>query len=475
MVLSSLTPKAIGATGERTTLLNFFFSNKNNKNYSWGFFCVHFMFFPSQWRKSKLVEEWTPVMVPMSGTHLFSLVIAACSCYALFACGIAPKTLIPDVPDIQISLKPGLLGCCGDRPARLHRHRVCALAAAGAISADSRHVAVHRGGNDCITPTPLPKPRDSTSGCGRRESRATQPMRLCGRPRCQVVLAQCRESTSAVETILDRLRAHGCNVTLTAYCKCGATDSAGNPLALADGEPLCAMQLPNVGREGHTYLHHLQQRRNSLAPLTLFVNGGVASKHWLQRDVARMLRRFPRAFADGLRYMDSDGFRALGAGRTRARSRHGRLPAHGAAWRQRPVGAGAEEAAALAVAHLEEACAAPARQGAKGQPPRRPCCGACGAVRCCHGFNDVCIGQEYLFEQQTNCSWRGSTADNYAPAAAYESQLAPVAPPNLLVWAAAAWDKAPQVRMRCNDCAGFSVRMIALRLRLQRRQEGSTC
>jgi hypothetical protein len=34
-----------------------------------------------------------------------------------------------------------------------------------------------------------------------------------------------------------------------------------------------AKQLPNVGREAHTYLHHIVQRYNSLAPLTVFCQG----------------------------------------------------------------------------------------------------------------------------------------------------------------------------------------------------------
>lgn len=36
-----------------------------------------------------------------------------------------------------------------------------------------------------------------------------------------------------------------------------------------------SIQLPNVGREGHTYLHHLHSRYNSLARVTLFLMGSA--------------------------------------------------------------------------------------------------------------------------------------------------------------------------------------------------------
>ena len=33
----------------------------------------------------------------------------------------------------------------------------------------------------------------------------------------------------------------------------------------------CTASLPNVGNEGHSYLHHMRVRHASLAPLTLFL------------------------------------------------------------------------------------------------------------------------------------------------------------------------------------------------------------
>lgn len=37
-----------------------------------------------------------------------------------------------------------------------------------------------------------------------------------------------------------------------------------------------SIQLPNVGREGHTFLHHLHSRYDSLARVTLFLMGSAA-------------------------------------------------------------------------------------------------------------------------------------------------------------------------------------------------------
>ena len=44
-----------------------------------------------------------------------------------------------------------------------------------------------------------------------------------------------------------------------------------------------AQQLPNVGREGHTFLAHLHARYDSLAEVTLFVMDSVEISRW---DVA---------------------------------------------------------------------------------------------------------------------------------------------------------------------------------------------
>lgn len=89
----------------------------------------------------------------------------------------------------------------------------------------------------------------------------------------EIVVAHYKESLAW----LDRLP----GVTATVYAKGGG---AGIPL-------------PNVGREAHTYLHHIVSRYDSLAPCTVFCQG-----HPLPH-----VRDYPEAFAQ-----DYPGFRALG-------------------------------------------------------------------------------------------------------------------------------------------------------------------
>jgi len=53
-----------------------------------------------------------------------------------------------------------------------------------------------------------------------------------------------------------------------------------------------AIPLPNLGREAHTYLHHLAERHDSLADLTIFVQGHPF-------DHAPDLHKFLRSLAQG--------------------------------------------------------------------------------------------------------------------------------------------------------------------------------
>ena len=58
----------------------------------------------------------------------------------------------------------------------------------------------------------------------------------------------------------------------------------------------CDGALPNVGNEGHSYLHHMAARHASLAPLTLFLpdtvwNDPTLSKPHFMHDVVVRARR----------------------------------------------------------------------------------------------------------------------------------------------------------------------------------------
>ncbi len=58
----------------------------------------------------------------------------------------------------------------------------------------------------------------------------------------------------------------------------------------------CAVRLPNLGNEGHSYLAHMERRHGSLAPLTLFLpdtmwnDGTLAKPHFTHDIVVRAVR-----------------------------------------------------------------------------------------------------------------------------------------------------------------------------------------
>jgi len=85
-------------------------------------------------------------------------------------------------------------------------------------------------------------------------------------------------------------------VRVTIYDKGGDLDAQTVPRA-------DVQRLPNVGREAHTALHHLVERRETLAPVTLFCQGRPFDHAW---DFHRVVR----ALASGAEPVD--GFRWIG-------------------------------------------------------------------------------------------------------------------------------------------------------------------
>jgi hypothetical protein len=77
----------------------------------------------------------------------------------------------------------------------------------------------------------------------------------------------------------------------------------GGDLTPADVPRSELVRLPNLGREAHTYLHHLLTRRDALAPLTVFCQGHPF-------DHASDFHRTLRALATGEERVQ--GFRWLG-------------------------------------------------------------------------------------------------------------------------------------------------------------------
>lgn len=77
----------------------------------------------------------------------------------------------------------------------------------------------------------------------------------------ELVVAHYREDVSWLSNIPPQIR-------VTVYDKSGDKNGAGSTPSTAR-----ALPLPNVGREAHTYLHHICTRYETLAPLTIFCQG----------------------------------------------------------------------------------------------------------------------------------------------------------------------------------------------------------
>lgn len=93
--------------------------------------------------------------------------------------------------------------------------------------------------------------------------------------RLEVVLAVCNEPAEridALQAFASRLRAatqhahsREWTVSMRMYCKCGV-------------HAWCDERLPNVGREGHTFLEHMVRHYDQLADVTLFMNPGTGDR-----------------------------------------------------------------------------------------------------------------------------------------------------------------------------------------------------
>jgi hypothetical protein len=68
------------------------------------------------------------------------------------------------------------------------------------------------------------------------------------------------------------------------------------------------IKLPNIGREGHTYLHHIIQNYNNLADITVFLPGSAGSpiydKFSKAKNLIYKILKFKRAFMLGYHVKD---------------------------------------------------------------------------------------------------------------------------------------------------------------------------
>jgi hypothetical protein len=79
----------------------------------------------------------------------------------------------------------------------------------------------------------------------------------------ELVVARCEEDLRWLRRVPEKIR-------VTIYNK-GSELKSGS--AIPEREGTRVLQLPNIGREAHTYLAHLTECRESLAPVTVFCQG----------------------------------------------------------------------------------------------------------------------------------------------------------------------------------------------------------
>lgn len=114
-------------------------------------------------------------------------------------------------------------------------------------------------------------------------------------PQIELVVARFNEPLNWLRRVSPRIR-------ITVYDKSG------------EGEPASAatIALPNIGRESHTYLHHIVNRYQTLTPLTVFCQGKPFDHAFDFHHTLRQLAQASDAQTSEWMEHADDGFRALG-------------------------------------------------------------------------------------------------------------------------------------------------------------------
>jgi len=219
-----------------------------------------------------------------------------------------------------------------------------------------------------------------------------------------VVLSLCREENvrhqaSLLIKVLEATSHSSLSVRLLPYCKCGPRDDI-----------VCAAVLPNVGREAHTFVHHVLARyEDSLADVTLFLNGG---------------------FADAQRFRGASSLAARVGETARELWFADGSSLYAAPRRVKPKESSESFLARAAVFKL--GC------GPEGPTNENMCCRGFCTAHCCHLFMPgVCPFHFMAFDEQTTCMWKGGSGANYN--ASYDLRLAPAEPPVFPLWLARHW------------------------------------
>lgn len=214
-----------------------------------------------------------------------------------------------------------------------------------------------------------------------------------------IVVAICREqNVQFLDAASWALQSAGFDVATRGACMCG------------EPRPLrCTTHLKNSGREAHAFVQHVVARRHALADITLFLNGGAASKPPALADVTATTAAVAK-HGLALWYADAQAVQ-LERPATRLEPRETAL-----AWHFDSVRRCSNESA---------------------------CCDRCAKSWCCHAFGVVCPNsQARVFDELTDCRWHGATPENRDWSGAGLTDggaLAPASPRSFDLWLHQRW------------------------------------
>ena len=238
-----------------------------------------------------------------------------------------------------------------------------------------------------------------------------------------VVVSLCNESPADVQILtrtIQPLRSHF-RVQMHTYCKCIKT------------RPLCTVHLPNVGREGQTFMYHIFHYYNNLADLTIFINGGYASKVYTKFTIDEIVKALVRQ--QSIRktanswYFDACDIIPGGDPGCDAGINSAPKPS---VWQ--PLG--------TTLHHQHMTCMAYQSR-------------FCSSENSCHISNFPCIkGQQCGCDWHRDCSWHGSTPNNRNE---LTSELQPVRttePTNFYAWLCEYFNLRAEDAARCGSSYG---------------------
>ena len=231
------------------------------------------------------------------------------------------------------------------------------------------------------------------------------------------VVSQCQEPLATTELLIrlsQSLRRHY-DLSLIFVCKCGMRYH-------------CSYSVANVGRETHTFIDYIVRTQSNLSDVTVFVNGGFVAKHHTLLALKRITRVLEHNILSGEQarraYIDRDTYSIVFDKKiyvTQSRSICDRTVS--------------EYCDTLSVKESQRSSQ--------------------GKSRCSQTFPCV-SGQECPCDVQVNCSWQGSSAQNWGQ---MDSSLDPtsisgIRGESFYAWACSRLSLTPKMLQECDASWG---------------------